>query len=150
METGTRYTERGREHSRPALKVIKGMEDDLEGEFELASETLETALAQAFGEARNFRCGLLFEFPPQMLGAQSGRAAACLCEQGGKARLFFLNFFDAGAGEATSLSLFEENEVPQGLCELGWSYARVLSHLTFMVSPDRFSPGTAQGEQRLQ
>ena len=100
--------------------------------------SLEQALADALLEngEQEFDCMLLFEFPATMLvGGPAGgleesdeRAAACLCQFGGKARAIFITT----SADGHSVRLFEEAEVSRELAELSWSYARILS----------FMPGT--------
>ena len=58
---------------------------------------------------------------------EAARGAAFLCQIDRQARLIFLAFGEDGG----SVRLFEESEVPENLSDLGWSYARVLSHLPF-------------------
>ena len=101
--------------------------------------SLERALADALlddGE-QEFDCMLLFEFPVAMLESPSGedgkRAAACLCQFSGAARLIFITTSTDGH----SVRLFSEDEVSRGLTELSWSYARILS----------FMPGTLARQQ---
>lgn len=105
------------------------------------SETvsLERALAAALlddGE-QEFDCMLLFEFPVAMLESPSGedceRAAACLCQFSGAARLIFITT----SADGHSVQLFSEDEVACELAELSWSYARILS----------FMPGTLACQQ---
>ncbi|MCB1421188.1 MAG: hypothetical protein KDJ69_01715 [Nitratireductor sp.] len=101
--------------------------------------SLERALADALlddGE-QEFDCMLLFEFPVAMLESSSGedgkRAAACLCQFSGAARLIFITTSKDGH----SVRLFSEDEVSCELAELSWSYARILS----------FMPGTLARQQ---
>lgn len=101
--------------------------------------SLEQALADALLEngEQEFDCMLLFEFPAAMIAGgvdENGeRAAACLCQFGGKARAIFITT----SADGHSVRLFEEAEVSRELAELSWSYARILS----------FIPGTLARQQ---
>ncbi|MCB1386399.1 MAG: hypothetical protein KDJ80_10730 [Nitratireductor sp.] len=92
-------------------------------------DALRDALRNAFTAdgITDFCCALLFEFPPQLMAEEAARGAAFLCQIDRQARLIFLAFGEDGG----SVRLFEESEVPENLSDLGWSYARVLSHLPF-------------------